>query len=116
MSSRQVPLLSQAPPNGSGPASASYAAAVRGSNAPDSSYLAESSQAHVSYADVVVQPSAPKFAKRKLPEENIAQEQEMPIKRHQNGFDASLLGLQEQSSKLHRLLQQNKADCTGCEA
>ena len=113
MPSRQVSVLSQAPPYG---ASASYAAAVRASNAPDSSNLSESSQAHVSYADVVVQPSAPKFTKRKLPEENIAQEQEMPIKRHQNGFDASLLGLQEQSSKLHRLLEQNKADCSGCEA
>ena len=115
LSSRQVPVLSQGPPKGSGPALASYAAAVRASNAPDSSNFAESSQAHVSYADIV-QPSGPKFTKRKLPEGNIAQELEMPIKRHQNGFDASLLGLQEQSSKLHRLLEQNKADCSGCQA
>lgn len=109
MSGRQGSLMSQAPPNGSGPTSTSYAAAVRAINP------AESSQAHVSYADVVVQPSAPKFTKRKVPEGNVVQELEVPIKRHQNGFDASLSGLQEQSSQLHRLLQQSKADCSGSE-
>lgn len=88
-------------PNGLGP-TASYAAAVR------ASHLEESSQGRVSYADVVMQPSAPKFAKRKVPEGTVQQEVQMPIKRHQNGFDASLSGLQEQSSKLHRLLEQSK--------
>ena len=114
MSGRQGSVMSQAQPNGSGPTSTSYAAAVRTSNA-ESSDPAESSQAHVSYADVVVQPPAPKFTKRKVPEGNVVQELEVPIKRHQNGFDASLSGLQEQSSQLHRLLEQSKADCSGSE-
>lgn len=89
-------------PNGLGPTAASYAAAVR------ASHLEEPSQDRVSYADVVMQPSAPKFAKRKVPEGTVQQEVQVPIKRHQNGFDASLSGLQEQSSKLRRLLEQSK--------
>ena len=109
VSGGQGSALSQAPANGSGPMSASYAAAVRASNP------AESSQAHVSYADIVVQPTAPKFTKRKVPEGHVAQELEVPIKRHQNGFDASLSGLQEQSSKLHRLVEQSKSGCSGCD-
>lgn len=100
VSGGQGSILLRAPPSGS----ASYAAAVRASNP------ADSIQAQVSYAHLVLQPSAPKFTKRKVPEGNVAQELEVPIKRRQNGFDASLLGLQEQSSKLHRLLKESKAD------
>lgn len=103
-SDHQAVLSGQGPqvPNGVGPTAASYAAAVR------ASHPEESSQGRVSYADVVMQPSAPKFAKRKVPEGTVQQELQMPIKRHQNGFDASLSGLQEQSSKLQRLLEQSK--------
>lgn len=103
-----IPLSSQTPQNGSGPSSTSYAAAVRARNPRGSS------QAHVSYADVLAQPSEfpSKFSKRKVPEGNVVQEFDLPIKRHQNGFDASLSGLQEQSSQLHRLLEQSKADCS----
>lgn len=96
----QISILSQVPHNSLGLTSTSYAAAVRASNPRGSS------QARVSYADVVVQPSAPKVSKRKVPEESMVQDHEVPIKRHQNGFDASLSGLQEQSRQLLRLLRQ----------
>lgn len=106
VSGEQISVLSRAPHTSLGHTSTSYAAAVRASNPHGAS------RARVSYADVVVQPSAPKFSKRKVPEENMLQEYALPMKRHQNGFDVSLSSLQEQSSQLLRLLRQSRADCS----
>ena len=96
----QISELSQMPQHGSASASTSYAAP---------SSTSGPGQNHVSYADVVMmKPNAPKVSKRKIPEVSISQESEMPIKRRQNGFETSLLGLQDQSSELQKILAQSK--------
>ena len=96
MSTQPSLALSRATHNGNAPAS--DAATVHAGSLSTSPH-------HVSYADAVMKPAVSRFSKRKVPEVNMLQEPEGPVKRHQNGFDTFLSCLHEQHANLHMLLK-----------
>ena len=81
-----------------------------GNDSPNQSREVESACQTASYADVLKANGAAKISKRKVAEaDNALQEPQLPVKRHQNGFDQSLSSLQEQTKQLQQLIAESKA-------
>lgn len=79
-----------------------------GVDLPNQSRELESARQTASYADVLKAGTA-KISKRKVAEaEHALQEPQLPVKRHQNGFDQSLSTLQEQTKQLQHLIAESK--------
>ncbi len=81
-----------------------------GDGLPNQSREVESARQTASYADVLKANGTAKISKRKVAEaEHALQEPQLPVKRHQNGFDQSLSSLQEQTKQLQQLIAESKA-------
>ena len=81
-----------------------------GNGLPSQSREVESARQTASYADVLKANGTAKISKRKVAEaEHALQEPQLPVKRHQNGFDQSLSSLQEQTKQLQQLIADSKA-------
>ena len=81
-----------------------------GNSLPNQSREVESACQTASYADVLKANGTAKISKRKVAEaEHALQEPQLPVKRHQNGFDQSLSSLQEQTKQLQQLIAESKA-------
>ncbi|KAL0031492.1 hypothetical protein WJX77_003186 [Trebouxia sp. C0004] len=81
-----------------------------GNGLPNPSRELESARHTASYADVLKANGTAKISKRKVAEaEHAFQEPQLPVKRHQNGFDQSLSSLQEQTKQLQQLIAESKA-------
>lgn len=80
-----------------------------GNGVPNQSREFESACQTASYADVLKANGTAKMSKRKVAEaEHALQEPQIPVKRHQNGFDQSLFSLQEQTKQLQHLIAESQ--------
>ncbi len=81
-----------------------------GNGLPSQSREVESARQTASYADVLKANGTAKISKRKVAEaEHSLQEPQLPVKRHQNGFDQSLSSLQKQTKQLQQLIAESEA-------